>query len=65
MIVVAVVISTKRQVGIADDSSSTGGPSAGADTEPGRAVAAAPAPDAHTVQQQEQSRQVPTADPRG
>ena len=60
VIVVAVVISTKRQVGIADDSSSTGGSSTG--TPSGHAVT--PGPDTHAVQQQEQS-QVPTADPRG
>jgi K(+)-stimulated pyrophosphate-energized sodium pump len=59
VIVVAVVISTKRQVGLAEDSDV--GPGAG--TGPGQAVAAAPLPDTHAVQQ-EQTRQVPTADPR-
>ncbi len=60
MIVVAVVISTKRQVGIADDSSSTGGSSTGA--APYRARHVTAAPDTHAVQEQSQ---VPTADPRG
>ena len=57
VIVVAVVISTKRQVGIADDSSSTGGSSTG--TPSGDAIT--PGPDTHVVQEQSQ---VPTADPR-
>jgi K(+)-stimulated pyrophosphate-energized sodium pump len=59
VIVVAVVISTKRQVGLADDSSSSGGSSS---TPSGHAVTSAP--EAHVVQE-DPSRQVPTADPRG
>ena len=60
VIVVAVVISTKRQVGLADDSSATGGPSIGAGSAPGQVVT--PGPDTHAVQEQSQ---VPTSDPRG
>ncbi|HEU5486770.1 MAG TPA: hypothetical protein VFU98_17830, partial [Microlunatus sp.] len=60
-IVVAVVISSRRQVGIADDSSS------GDSTEAGRAVTAAPGPDTTgAAQDQAQEQQhVTTPDPRG
>ncbi|HEU4912901.1 MAG TPA: sodium-translocating pyrophosphatase [Actinomycetes bacterium] len=61
IIVVAVVISSRRQVGIADDSSS------GDSTEAGRAVTAAPGPDTTgAAQDQAQEQQhVTTPDPRG
>ncbi len=56
VIVAAVVISTRRTVGIAEDGD-TGS------TGPGHAVSAAPGPDAHQVQDQQQSEQV-THEPR-